>query len=172
MAGQFAGLGGPVAMGRRATFALAGAVGEAGDIVDSFWKALPKEIRREVARKYSVEITNNYARGITNGVDPSTGKVRRGLSTYRKVQAVYDNFDKVDMVKALEGIGQNAVEDFIIGKMSQTANQNLLSSGLWNSPVGPDSPLSNTADQWRLGDDGVVQAVETTIIPVCILFNG
>ena len=38
--------------------------------------------------------------------------------------------------------------------------------------VGPDSPLSNTADQWRLGDDGVVQAVETTIIPVCILFNG
>lgn len=135
-------VGGPVAMGRRATFALAGAVGEAGDIVDSFWKALPKEIRREVARKYAVEITHNYARGITNGVDPLTGKPRRGLSTYRKVQAVYDNFDKVDMAKALEGIGQNAVEDFIIGKMSQTANQNLLSSGLWNSLVGPGFGLA------------------------------
>lgn len=135
-------VGRAVGMSRRATVALAGAVGEVGDLVDSFWKALPNEIRRDVARKYSQELTDNYARGWANGVDASTGKKRRGLSTYRKVQAVYDNFDKVDLVKALEGIGQNAVEDFVIGKMSQTANQHLLSSGFWHSAVGPGFGLA------------------------------
>jgi len=84
----------------------ANAIGEMGDLVDSFYKALP----REAKIKYK-----------------DTPYLAKSVTPLQKAQAVYDNFDLIDDKEALTNLFTNQIEDALFGTAGQNIRRNQLS---------------------------------------------
>lgn len=78
-----------------------GGFSEFGDLVDSFYDALPKQYKAK-----------SYYKG--KRIRPSWKK---------RWNALYQNFDKVDMNEALNNVVKNEVQDQLIGRASSKANK-------------------------------------------------
>lgn len=95
---------------------------ESADLVDSFYKALPKNILGK----------DWHANG------------KRTPSYKNKLRTLYRHWDKIDPVKAIQNIAQNQLEDWAIGKASSKATKGLLKSGtndiLPGSKLGANTP--------------------------------
>ena len=82
-------------------------ISEAGDAIDCFYKALPKATRNKWDKKQS-----RYSKMAEN-----VGQFGLGGADY-KSQALYHNWDAVDLGAALQCLVTNEIEDRIIGKIA------------------------------------------------------
>lgn len=92
---------------------IVGFAGEAGDLVEAVYDALPKSETRWKGRD---------------------GKWRdRDYGPIEKAQRIYNNLDKLDVDKAIENIIANEAEDRLIGGLASGARKNLARKG-WGDP--------------------------------------
>jgi hypothetical protein len=96
---------------------LINAATESGDVIDAIWDAVPYEDRKHWRHK---------------GED---GKYHDPRLT-KKVQLLYEHWDKVDTSKALRNIALNELEDTVIGQSHHYVNKGLIGTGYYRSPVG------------------------------------
>ena len=82
-------------------------ISEAGDAIDCFYKALPKNVRKKWDKKQSR----------ASKMGENFGQYGFGGADY-KTPALYHNWDKVDLAAALQCLVTNEIEDRIIGKIA------------------------------------------------------
>lgn len=76
-----------------------GAMTEVEDMIDAFWKSLPKDIRMAMYRRFGTS----------------------SLNSYQKFQAIYDHFGSVNLGQALARAIYGQVEDRLIARISNWA---------------------------------------------------
>lgn len=90
-----------------------GAVTEAGDAVDAVYDALPEKLRRRERAK-------------RHGRDPR-------LQT--KLRILWENWEEVDVVEAINNLALNHLQDYAIGQANRRTQRALTEAG-WRRPVG------------------------------------
>lgn len=93
-------------------FGILDTVSEASEVVNSFYDALPDDVRKKWDK-----IGKERRKGV-KGLADQAGQY--GISNADwQLEALYHNWDKVDLIEALGNVAYNEVEDKVIGKANK-----------------------------------------------------
>lgn len=104
---------------KRAIDPIVGPITEAVDAIDAVYDALSWSVRKGA-----------YKRCRAGGGEP-----RECMTPQKKLKVIYDNADRLDMVKVVENLAKNHLEDRVIGELSRRADKNLRDRG-WHDTFG------------------------------------
>lgn len=122
-----------------------GTLTEAGDLIDALYDALPCEARGGKRIKVAAGGGGGRVPGVPTatfsfkGKGPKTVEVcafAPKLLMHEKVELILRNLDKIDMTEAFKNVIANQIEDFVLGKAGKLANDAVVKSGYWTSPMG------------------------------------
>lgn len=124
---------------------------ESADFIMSFWKAIPAKDRWRFVNDFKARHNGRYPK------------------LHEQAWFVYENWNKLDMEKAIRNLINNQMEDFVIGlkgRVSRDAVQGLAAAGVWRvpfgigfggsvrrgtAPKGGDVPIPKFGKNWELG---------------------
>lgn len=104
---------------KRAIDKIVGPTTEAVDAIAAVYDALPWSVRKQA-----------YRECLAGG-----GTGRECMTPQRKLEVVYENYDRLDMQKVVENLAKNEIEDRLIGELSRRAEKNLRDRG-WHDRFG------------------------------------
>lgn len=104
-------------------FAIADAISEAAEVVDALFEALPEDVQKRWYRDRKISGADKYRHPLIDqagqyGIDGADWKM----------QAVFHNFHKIDIEKAIKNIVANQIEDKLIGSLHRNLPRNFINA--------------------------------------------